>query len=250
MATKFFPHDDNGTQKPLCERDYFRRLDLLCFKCDQALRESYISALDRKYHIDHFLCDDCGVIFKATDSYYEHENKLVCVLDYLKVYASRCEACKFPILKQFVDSADFEDGPSTVWHPECYMIKNELGIVLSLSSRDREYLDLLDKGVERKGSDITLSRASDIQEQHEAFLVDLKVATLQFLDMFQQTAETVLASKENLSQAFEHWIILIALTDLLFRLVAEVTEGSKWSNALLWKADHVAEVLTFCCSAY
>ncbi|KAL2692546.1 hypothetical protein Neosp_002956 [[Neocosmospora] mangrovei] len=226
VAARFFPHDDNGTQKPLCERDYFRRLDLLCFKCDQALRESYISALDRKYHLDHFMCDDCGVIFNASDSYYEYENKLVCVLDYLKAYASRCEACKFPILARFVDSADFEDGPSTVWHPECYMIKKELGVVLSLSSRNREYLDLLDKGVELKGSDMTLSKLSDIQDQHEAFLVDLKVATLHFVEVFQETAETVLASKENLSQAFEHWIILIAFTDLLFRLVAEVTEGA------------------------
>ncbi len=56
VASKFFPVDEeNGDgQYPLCERDYFSPLDLLCHKCDGALRGSYITALDGKYHIDHF----------------------------------------------------------------------------------------------------------------------------------------------------------------------------------------------------
>lgn len=29
---------------PLCETDYFARLDLICAKCGQALRSSYITA--------------------------------------------------------------------------------------------------------------------------------------------------------------------------------------------------------------
>ena len=48
VASKFFPIDGpNGKQHPLCERDYFRRLNLICAKCGMALRGSYITACSK-----------------------------------------------------------------------------------------------------------------------------------------------------------------------------------------------------------
>src|SRR5882757_920182 len=45
VASKFFPIEGpDGKQHPLCERDYFRRLNLICAKCSMALRGSYITA--------------------------------------------------------------------------------------------------------------------------------------------------------------------------------------------------------------
>ena len=45
VASKFFPIDGpGGKQSPLCERDYFRRLNLICANCGMALRGSYITA--------------------------------------------------------------------------------------------------------------------------------------------------------------------------------------------------------------
>lgn len=45
VASKFFPIEGpDGKQQPLCERDYFGRLNLICAKCQQALRGSYITA--------------------------------------------------------------------------------------------------------------------------------------------------------------------------------------------------------------
>ena len=45
VASKFFPIEgQDGKQHPLCERDYFRRLNLICAKCGMALRGSYITA--------------------------------------------------------------------------------------------------------------------------------------------------------------------------------------------------------------
>ena len=45
VASKFYPIDDsNGKQNPLCELDYFRRLNLICEKCGMVLRGSYILA--------------------------------------------------------------------------------------------------------------------------------------------------------------------------------------------------------------
>jgi hypothetical protein len=122
VASKFFPvdGDDGEGQYPLCETDYFRRLDLLCYKCGGALRGSYVTALDRKYHIDHFTCSVCPTAFGAKDSYYEHDGQVYCHYHYSTRFAQRCNGCQTAILKQFVEI--FRNGQNQHWHPECYMI--------------------------------------------------------------------------------------------------------------------------------
>lgn len=122
VASKFFPLDDqNGEgEYPLCETDYFGRLGLLCNKCNTALRGSYITALDKKYHVDHFTCSMCPTIFGAQDSYYEHEGQVFCHYHYSTQFAQRCFGCQTAILKQFVEI--YRNGQNQHWHPECYMI--------------------------------------------------------------------------------------------------------------------------------
>ncbi|KAM0343364.1 hypothetical protein ACHAPU_008685 [Fusarium lateritium] len=122
VASKFFPaEDENGRgQYPLCETDYFRRLGLLCYQCGGALRGSYITALDRKYHVDHFTCSLCSTIFGAQDSYYEHDGNVYCHYHYSTQFAQKCNGCQTAILKQFVEI--FRNGQNQHWHPECYMI--------------------------------------------------------------------------------------------------------------------------------
>ncbi|BFZ62169.1 Rho-type GTPase activating protein Rga1 [Saitoella coloradoensis] len=122
VASKFFPVDaaDGTGQYALCETDYFRRLDLLCEACGGALRGSYITALDRKYHIEHFTCSMCPTLFGPQDSYYEHDGKVYCHFHYSTKFAVKCHGCQTAILKQFVEI--FRNGLNQHWHPECYMI--------------------------------------------------------------------------------------------------------------------------------
>ncbi|QIW96957.1 hypothetical protein AMS68_002475 [Peltaster fructicola] len=121
VASKFFPVPDHPpNQYPLCETDYFRRLGLLCHDCGGALRGSYITALDRKYHIEHFTCSVCPTVFGAMDSYYEHEGSVFCHYHYSTRFAQKCNGCGTAILKQFVEI--FRNGANQHWHPECYMI--------------------------------------------------------------------------------------------------------------------------------
>ena len=122
--------DESKTgQYPLCETDYFRRLELLCFECGGALRGSYITALDRKYHIEHFTCSVCPTVFGAQDSYYEHEGKVYCHYHYSTQFAQRCNGCQTAILKQFVEI--YRNGVNQHWHPECYMIHKFWNVRLS-----------------------------------------------------------------------------------------------------------------------
>lgn len=123
VASKFFtmalPEADNE-QVPLCETDYFRRLDLLCYSCNSALRGSYITALNHKYHIEHFTCSTCPTVFGSQDSYYEYQGQVYCHYHYFTKFAQRCNGCQSAILKQFVEI--FRNGQNQHWHPECYMI--------------------------------------------------------------------------------------------------------------------------------
>lgn len=158
VAQKFFPvEDSDGGQYPLCERDYFARLDLICAKCNQALRSSYITACGEhpharpnsqtnpagdKFHVEHFSCSVCDTVFGANDSYYEHDKKVCtynnppppshhkykrnavltadCHYHYSISFANKCVGCETAILKQFVEIN--RNGRDECWHPECYMI--------------------------------------------------------------------------------------------------------------------------------
>ncbi|TFK71654.1 hypothetical protein BDN72DRAFT_869889 [Pluteus cervinus] len=121
VASKFFPIDGpDGSQQPLCERDFFRRLNLICAKCGMALRASYITACNRKYHVEHFTCSLCPTVFGPQDSYYEHDNDVFCHFHYSTRFAVKCAGCNSAILKQFVEiNRNMRDE---CWHPECYMI--------------------------------------------------------------------------------------------------------------------------------
>ncbi|KAK1690740.1 RhoGAP domain-containing protein [Colletotrichum godetiae] len=138
VASKFFPVDDEGGegQYPLCETDYFRRLGLLCFQCGGALRGSYITALDRKYHVDHFTCSLCPTVFGAQDSYYEHDGNVYCHYHYSTQFAQRCNGCQTAILKQFVEI--YRNGQNQHWHPECYMIHKFWNVRLTQPSDPSE----------------------------------------------------------------------------------------------------------------
>ena len=138
VASKFFPIDGtDGRQQPLCERDYFRRLNLICAKCGMALRGSYITACsacstfltdpsshrflaDKKFHVEHFTCSLCPTLFGPQDSYYEHDGDVYCHFHYSTRFATKCAGCSSAILKQFVEiNRNMRDE---CWHPECYMI--------------------------------------------------------------------------------------------------------------------------------
>ncbi|KAG6041574.1 hypothetical protein E4U41_003470 [Claviceps citrina] len=140
VASKFFPaEDEHGAGPyPLCETDYFRRLGLLCYQCGTALRGSYITALDRKYHVDHFTCSLCPTVFGAQDSYYEHDGNVYCHYHYSTQHAQRCNGCQTAILKQFVEI--FRNGQNQHWHPECYMIHKFWNVRLGQPSESAEQI--------------------------------------------------------------------------------------------------------------
>ncbi|KAJ7207290.1 LIM domain-containing protein [Mycena haematopus] len=139
VASKFFPIEGpDGKQYPLCERDYFRRLNLICAKCGMALRGSYITACNKKFHVEHFTCSLCTTLFGPQDSYYEHDGDVYCHFHYSTRFATKCAGCSTAILKQFVEiNRNMRDE---CWHPECYMI-NKFWNVKVVSRRPTSTID-------------------------------------------------------------------------------------------------------------
>lgn len=120
VAQKFFPIEEDGGLYPLCVRDYFGRIGLICAKCDQALRSKYITACGKKFHVEHFSCYVCDKVFGASDWYYEHGGNAYCPYHYAISFANKCVGCETAILRHFVEMN--RNGMDECWHPECYMI--------------------------------------------------------------------------------------------------------------------------------
>ncbi|KAH8093809.1 RhoGAP-domain-containing protein [Cristinia sonorae] len=174
VASKFFPIDGpDGRQHPLCERDYFRRLNLICAKCGQALRGSYITACSKKFHVEHFTCSVCTTLFGPQDSYYEHDGDVYCHYHYSTRFATKCAGCNSAILKQFVEiNRNMRDE---CWHPECYMI-NKFWNVKVVTRRPTSELGAIDNGDnEREQQQIEPEYMEEERAETQASLKDKQV---------------------------------------------------------------------------
>ncbi|WPG97747.1 Rho-type GTPase-activating protein 1 [Acrodontium crateriforme] len=191
VASKFFPLPDQPpNQYPLCETDYFRRLDLLCFACGGALRGSYITALDRKYHIEHFTCSICPTVFGAQDSYYEHESSVYCHYHYSTKFAQKCNGCQTAILKQFVEI--FRNGSNQHWHPECYMIHKYWNVRLHAAPPNGTESE--DKQIEQGAQAENASKEKRMQVRNEEEAVEYRVHWIwQTLSTFEERSATCIS---------------------------------------------------------
>ena len=133
-------------------------MDLICHNCGGALRGSYVTAIDRKYHIDHFTCSVCPTAFGAKDSYYEHGGSVYCHYHYSTRFAQRCNGCQTAILKQFVEI--YRNGENQHWHPECYMIHKFWNVRLSRSERTQP-------GPDHDNQDVSEEKRIAIREEEE-----------------------------------------------------------------------------------
>jgi len=170
-SAKFFPQEvktENGEviQVPLCEYDYFRKLDLICFECHNALRGPYINALGNKYHLEHFKCSTCGKVFDSDESYYEHDNNIYCHLHYSKLFATKCEGCQSSIVKQFVEL--LKGGRNQQWHPECYMVFKFWNVYITADCVGLQ---------QRLGMDIILANLNDI-DPNDLLIVEHQLETV------------------------------------------------------------------------
>ncbi|KAJ2398237.1 Rho-type GTPase activating protein Rga1, partial [Coemansia sp. RSA 2603] len=121
VEEKYCDFEDNeGKHHLLCEKHYFERTNMLCAKCKEPLDSTYVHAMGRKYHPDHFTCTACPTVFGPEGTYYEHDSEAYCLYHYTYLVARKCAGCQQPIMKLFLQMS--HKGVEEHWHPECYMI--------------------------------------------------------------------------------------------------------------------------------
>ncbi|KAJ2480661.1 Rho-type GTPase activating protein Rga1 [Coemansia sp. RSA 2131] len=120
VEEKYCVLDDSDGRHLLCEKHYFERTNMVCARCREPLDTTYVHAMGRKYHPDHFTCTACPTVFGPDGTYYEHEGDAYCLYHYTYLVAKKCAGCQQPIMKLFLQMN--HRGVEEHWHPECYMI--------------------------------------------------------------------------------------------------------------------------------
>lgn len=214
-SDKFFaadiqvPHTQNPTishtiNVPLCEYHYFKRIDLICYTCNNAIRGSYITAFGRKYHSEHFFCDVCKKVFES-DNYYANEGKIYCHYHYSKLYAYHCQSCKGAILKQYVEI--YRGGLQQQWHPECFMVHKFWNVDVTVNS-----LGLGIKSIEEVESD------PDRLYQAETKLEKLTILIWLTLSEFEESSASLISEMLHATTTNQKSRGIICASKLIFKL--------------------------------
>eukprot|EP00835_Amoeboradix_gromovi_P000704 NODE_26_length_35450_cov_0.398320.p14 type:complete len:231 gc:universal NODE_26_length_35450_cov_0.398320:10945-11637(+) len=85
-----------------------------CGFCNELITESYINALDKKWHPEHFFCSHCGVLFED-GQFMENEGKPYCKPHFLQLFAPSCAKCSKPISEEGLNALN------QMFHASCFV---------------------------------------------------------------------------------------------------------------------------------
>jgi len=77
--------------KPYHQHCYHQLFSPRCSGCKQPIEGSYLRALNKLWHPEHFVCSHCGE--PIGESYFVHRGKPYCKQDYLLLFAEKCRLC-------------------------------------------------------------------------------------------------------------------------------------------------------------
>jgi len=108
LGTKSF-YEHNGS--PHCENCYQELFCPKCAHCDKPVLDRCITALGKKWHVDHFICTQCLKPFQG-GNFYERDGRPYCELDFYGAFAPKCASCNEAI------RGDCINALGSQWHPE------------------------------------------------------------------------------------------------------------------------------------
>lgn len=108
----FFERDG----RPYCEADYHLLFSPRCAGCQGPILDKCLSALDRTWHPEHFVCSRCGAAdLDGEDGFHEKDGAAFCRNCFLGAFAPKCGGCDHPIEENYISSLDRQ------WHPGCFV---------------------------------------------------------------------------------------------------------------------------------
>uniref|UniRef100_UPI0035900880 paxillin-like n=1 Tax=Myxine glutinosa TaxID=7769 RepID=UPI0035900880 len=111
-SKNFFEH--NG--QPYCEQDYYKLFSPQCAFCKGPIVDKVVTALEKTWHPEHFLCAACGKHF-GEEGFHEKEGKPYCRSCFLDVASFLCAGCSTPILDNYISAIN------AFWHPHCFVCR-------------------------------------------------------------------------------------------------------------------------------
>ncbi|KAJ2657037.1 Transforming growth factor beta-1-induced transcript 1 protein [Coemansia sp. RSA 1199] len=93
--------------------------DMQCDTCHTPLGEEYVNVLGRRFHVTHFVCEDCNIPLYALGGYLQDPNgsqKFYCQRDYLQRFSPACHACSVPIT-----SGEMVVALGRTYHSDCFV---------------------------------------------------------------------------------------------------------------------------------
>lgn len=97
-----------------CERCYKTLMCPRCAHCDQPILDRCISAMGKKWHLNHFICATCLKPFD-NGTFYEKDGRPYCEADFFASHATKCASCDQPI------RGDCINALGAKWHPEHFV---------------------------------------------------------------------------------------------------------------------------------
>ncbi|CAF3882558.1 unnamed protein product [Rotaria magnacalcarata] len=102
--------------KPYCELDYRRLFAPKCARCDQPIVDVMITALNRNWHPEHFLCELCERRV-GEDGYHEKDGYAYCRECYMTNFVPKCLGCKQVIIDTYIQALGGH------YHKNCFVCK-------------------------------------------------------------------------------------------------------------------------------
>nr|XP_022905643.1 four and a half LIM domains protein 2-like [Onthophagus taurus] len=103
----------------LCNRHYGEKLRPRCSTCDELIfNQTCTRALGRKWHTDHFWCNECHCILTGKQ-YTRHDDKPYCLKCYESTFAQSCKKCE----KSIGTNAKYLIYKKNHWHETCFTCK-------------------------------------------------------------------------------------------------------------------------------
>jgi paxillin len=102
-------YEQGGVQH--CERCYQELFCPRCGHCDKPVMDRCITAMGKKWHVEHFICTQCLRPFE-NGNFFEKDGRPYCDYDFFNLFAPKCGGCGEPI------RADSINALGVQWHPE------------------------------------------------------------------------------------------------------------------------------------
>jgi len=99
------PYDERCYQELLCPR---------CAHCDEPILERCVTALGKKWHMDHFICTQCLRPFD-NGTFFERDSRPYCEGCFATAFAPRCGGCNQPVRGECINAL------GSAWHPEHFV---------------------------------------------------------------------------------------------------------------------------------